>query len=140
MELEFRMALSFPPLHSLARYITDRFLPDKAIDLIDEATSRLSIEIDSMPTEIDEIDRKIIQLQIEQQALKKESDAASKDRLDKVTEEIGKLSNESGELKKKWQKEKGIITEIRQLKERLERAKTDAVKAEREGDLNKAKN
>ncbi len=120
------------------RYITDRFLPDKAIDLIDEASSRLRIEIDSMPTEIDEIDRRIIQLQIEQQALKKESDDASRERLDKVAADISRLTEESNELKKKWRREKDIITEIRQLKERLERAKIDAARAEREGDLNKA--
>ncbi len=120
------------------RYITDRFLPDKAIDLIDEASSRLRIEIDSLPTEIDEIDRKIIQLQIEQQALKKESDPGSKERLEKVAADISRLSGESEELKKKWRKEKTVISDIRQLKERLERSRVDAVRAEREGDLNKA--
>ncbi|MEW6114646.1 MAG: ATP-dependent chaperone ClpB, partial [Thermodesulfobacteriota bacterium] len=120
------------------RYITDRFLPDKAIDLIDEASSRLRIEIDSMPTEIDEIERRIIQLQIEKQALTKESDAASRERLQKVNEEIGRLTADSAQLKEKWQKEKAIISSIRELKERHERAKTDAVKAEREGDLSRA--
>ncbi len=120
------------------RYITDRFLPDKAIDLIDEASSKLRIEIDSMPTEIDEIDRRIIQLQIEEQALTKESDAASKERLEKVREEIERLTAESNALKDEWKKEKEVITAIRELKERYERAKTDAVKAEREGDLTRA--
>jgi len=120
------------------RYITDRFLPDKAIDLIDEASSRLRIEIDSMPTEIDEIERRIIQLQIEKQALTKESDAASRERLQKVNEEIGRLTTESAQLKEKWQQEKAIISSIRELKERHERAKTDAAKAEREGDLSRA--
>jgi len=120
------------------RYITDRFLPDKAIDLIDEASSRLRIEIDSMPTEIDEIERRIIQLQIEQQALTKESDPASRERLDKVGGEIARLTAESESLKKLWRQEKEIITAIRELKERHERAKTDAAKAEREGDLSKA--
>ncbi|MCA1961447.1 MAG: ATP-dependent chaperone ClpB [Desulfomonile sp.] len=120
------------------RYITDRFLPDKAIDLIDEASSRLRIEIDSMPTEIDEIERRIIQLQIEQQALTKESDAASRERLDKVVGEIARLTAESESLKRLWRQEKEIITAIRELKERHERAKTDAAKAEREGDLSKA--
>ncbi len=120
------------------RYITDRFLPDKAIDLIDEASSKLRIEIDSMPTEIDEIDRRIIQLQIEQQALTKESDPASKEKLQKVKTEIATLTAESDKLKVQWQKEKHVITEIRELKERYERAKSDAAKAEREGDLNKA--
>jgi ATP-dependent Clp protease ATP-binding subunit ClpB len=120
------------------RYITDRFLPDKAVDLIDEASSRLRIEIDSMPTEIDTIERKIIQLQIEEQALTKESDPASKERLQKVKFEIERLTAESNALKEEWQKEKKIISAIRELKERLERAKVDAVKAEREGNLSKA--
>lgn len=120
------------------RYITDRFLPDKAIDLIDEASSRLRMEIDSMPTEIDEIERRVIQLQIEETALKKESDSASKERLGEVRAEIERLSGESAILKEKWGKEKEIITAIRELKERQERAKTDAAKAEREGDLSRA--
>ncbi len=120
------------------RYITDRFLPDKAIDLIDEASSRLRIEIDSMPTEIDEIDRKIIQLQIEQQALKKESDQNSRERLEKVREDIGRLTAESEVLKGKWRKEKQVIGQIRQLKERYEKAKIQAAQAEREGNLTKA--
>jgi ATP-dependent Clp protease ATP-binding subunit ClpB len=120
------------------RYITDRFLPDKAIDLIDEASSRLRIEIDSMPTEIDEIERRVIQLQIEEQALTKESDAASRERLQKVKAEIARLQAESEILKSKWRKEKEVITAIRDLKEKLERARTEAVKAEREGDLSKA--
>ncbi len=120
------------------RYITDRFLPDKAIDLIDEASSGLRIEIDSMPTEIDEIERRIIQLQIEQQALNKESDPASKERLQKVAAEIERLTSESNVLKTQWHKEKEIITQIRELKERHERAKTEAAQAEREGNLSKA--
>ena len=120
------------------RYITDRFLPDKAIDLMDEASSRLRIEIDSMPTEIDEIERRIIQLQIEEQALTKESDEASYERLGKVRSEIGRLTSESEVLKQKWHKEKNVITAIRELKERSERAKTEAAKAEREGNLSKA--
>ncbi len=120
------------------RYITDRFLPDKAIDLIDEASSKLRIEIDSMPTEIDEIDRRIIQLQIEQQALNKESDPTSKERLQKVRAEIERLTSQSDLLKTQWHKEKEIITAIRELKERYERSKTEAIKAEREGDLSKA--
>lgn len=120
------------------RYITDRFLPDKAVDLIDEASSRLRIEIDSMPTEIDEIDRRIIQLQIEEQALNKESDEAAKERLEKVRAEIQRLTAESNALKEEWRKEKDVISAIRELKERLERARTEAVKAEREGNLAKA--
>ncbi|MGO9119031.1 MAG: ATP-dependent chaperone ClpB [Desulfomonilaceae bacterium] len=120
------------------RYITDRFLPDKAIDLIDEASSRLRIEIDSMPTEIDEIHRRIVQLQIEEQALTKESDPASKERIGKVRAEIAKLTSESDALKQKWQQEKKVISAIRELKERYERAKTEAAKAEREGNLSRA--
>jgi ATP-dependent Clp protease ATP-binding subunit ClpB len=120
------------------RYITDRFLPDKAIDLIDEASSRLRIEIDSMPMELDEIQRRIIQLQIEEQALTKESDRASKDKVEKVRSEIAALTAESDVLKQKWQKEKAVISAIGELKERHERAKTEAVKAEREGNLSKA--
>lgn len=120
------------------RYISDRFLPDKAIDLIDEASSRLRMEIDSMPTEIDEIDRKIIQLQIEEQALKKEGDQSGSDRLQQVSAQIADLKEESNALKARWQREKGIIVEIQTLKERQERTKTEAAKAERDGDLNKA--
>ncbi len=120
------------------RYISDRFLPDKAIDLIDEASSRLRMEIDSMPTEIDEIDRKIIQLQIEEQALKKEGDQAGSDRLEQVSSQIANLKEKSNALKARWQREKGIIGEIQTLKERQERTKTEAAKAERDGDLNKA--
>ena len=120
------------------RYITDRFLPDKAIDLIDEASSKLRIEIDSMPTEIDEIERRIIQLQIEQQALNKESDPASKERLQKVKTEIERLTSQSDLLKTQWHKEKDVISAIRELKERYERAKTEAAQAEREGNLSKA--
>jgi ATP-dependent Clp protease ATP-binding subunit ClpB len=120
------------------RYITDRFLPDKAVDLIDEASSRLRIEIDSMPTEIDEIERRIIQLQIEEQALAKESDPASRERLEKVRGEISRLTTQSSALKDAWQREKKVIAEIRELKERYERAKIEAAKAEREGDLSKA--
>ncbi len=120
------------------RYITDRFLPDKAIDLIDEASSRLRIEIDSKPTEIDEIDRKIVQLQIEEQSLTKESDAASAERITKVRSEISRLKGESEKLKDKWNQEKKVIDAIRELKERQERTKTDAARAERDGDLSRA--
>jgi ATP-dependent Clp protease ATP-binding subunit ClpB len=120
------------------RYITDRFLPDKAVDLIDEASSRLRIEIDSMPTEIDEIERRIIQLQIEEQALTKESDPASRERVENVRGEISRLTAQSTTLKEAWQREKKVIAEIRELKERYERAKIEAARAEREGDLSKA--
>ncbi len=120
------------------RYITDRFLPDKAIDLIDEASSRLRIEIDSMPLEIDEIERRIIQLQIEKQALSRESDRVGREKLEKVNDEIERLTADANVLKEQWHREKEIITAIRQLKERHERTKTDAAKAERDGDLSKA--
>ncbi|MCP5468439.1 MAG: ATP-dependent chaperone ClpB [Deltaproteobacteria bacterium] len=120
------------------RYITDRFLPDKAIDLIDEAASRLRIEIDSLPTEIDEIEGKITQLQIEEQALKKEKDAASQERLQKIQAELAELREKSDELKAHWQNEKASIAEIRQTKEKIENIKTEIELAERSGDLNKA--
>ncbi|MBW2125970.1 MAG: AAA family ATPase [Deltaproteobacteria bacterium] len=105
------------------RYITDRFLPDKAIDLIDEATSRLRIEIDSMPAEIDDIQRKITQLEIEREALKKEKDQASKDRLEKLEQELSQLTAQREEMIGHWKKEKETITRIREIKERLEENK-----------------
>ncbi len=120
------------------RYITDRFLPDKAIDLIDEATSRLRIEIDSMPAEIDDVQRKITQLEIEKQALKKEKDSASKDRLKKIDDELKELKAGTEDMIKHWKSEKEIITRIGEIKERLEATRTAAQAAEREGDLSKA--
>ena len=120
------------------RYISDRFLPDKAIDLMDEASSRLRIEIDSMPTEIDEVERKIMQLEIERQALKKEKDKASKERLEKIEEEIAELKEKSSQMKAHWQNEKEAITKIRTIKEQIDKFKYEEQKAEREGDLNKA--
>jgi ATP-dependent Clp protease ATP-binding subunit ClpB len=120
------------------RYITDRFLPDKAIDLIDEAASRLRIEIDSMPTEIDEIERRITQLEIERQALKKETDKSSLERLEKIEREIANLKEESSGLKARWQKEKEEIAKIRAAKEKIEDTKLKAYQAERAGDLGKA--
>jgi len=120
------------------RYITDRFLPDKAIDLIDEAGSKLRIEVDSMPVEIDNIERQIMQRQIEKEALKKESDAASKDRLGNIDREIADLKEQSGALKAHWQKEKELIGKIREHKGLLETARHDQEAAERTGDLNKA--
>ena len=120
------------------RYITDRFLPDKAIDLIDEASSKLRIEIDSMPTEIDEIDRKIMQLEIESQALKKEKDSGSKERAGKITGEIAELREKSDTLKTHWRGEKEVIAKISELKEKMEAAKIDAQKAQREGNLDRA--
>jgi ATP-dependent Clp protease ATP-binding subunit ClpB len=120
------------------RYITDRFLPDKAIDLIDEATSRLRIEIDSMPAEIDAIQRKVTQLEIEKEALKKEKDRASKDRLEKIEKELSDLKSEKEEMTAHWQREKEAISRIREIKERMETTKTEAQLAERQGDLSKA--
>ncbi len=120
------------------RYIADRFLPDKAIDLIDEAASRLRMEIDSMPTELDEVERRIRQLEIEREAVKKESDKASKERLKKIEKEIAELSEKRNGLKAQWQAEKEGIQKIRMVKEQLEQVKIDADKAEREGNLGRA--
>ncbi|NNG07519.1 MAG: ATP-dependent chaperone ClpB [Desulfobacteraceae bacterium] len=120
------------------RYITDRFLPDKAIDLIDEATSRLRIEIDSMPAEIDDVHRKMTQLEIEREALKKERDQASKDRLKKIEEELSEFEAIMEEMSSHWKKEKETISKIRDIKERLESTKSEAQMAERQGDLSKA--
>jgi ATP-dependent Clp protease ATP-binding subunit ClpB len=119
------------------RYITDRFLPDKAIDLIDEAASRLRMEIDSVPTEIDEIERKIIQVQIEIEALKKEKDEASKEIRKKHEEELKALKAEVNEKRKHWEKEKNLIMTIREIKEKIDRAKTQAEELERKGDFGK---
>jgi ATP-dependent Clp protease ATP-binding subunit ClpB len=121
-----------------SRYIADRFLPDKAIDLIDEAASRLRIEIDSMPTEIDAVERRIQQLEIEQQALKKERDDASVARREAIERELADLRERSSEMKAHWQGEKEAIEAIRTTKERLEQAHRDAERAEREADLQRA--
>ncbi len=120
------------------RYIADRFLPDKAIDLIDEAASRLKIEIDSMPTEIDEVERRIQQLEIEREALKKESDEASAARLEAIEAELAELRESSGEMKARWQNEKEAIEAIKGAKARLEEAGAEAERAEREADLERA--
>ncbi|OPX38485.1 MAG: ATP-dependent chaperone ClpB [Desulfobacteraceae bacterium 4484_190.2] len=120
------------------RYITDRFLPDKAIDLVDEATSRLRIEIDSMPAEIDDIQRKITQLEIEKEALKKEKDQASKDRLKKIEKDLSELRKQTDEMTAHWKREKETISNIRNIKEKLESTRSDAQIAERQGDLTKA--
>ncbi len=120
------------------RYISDRFLPDKAIDLMDEAASRLRIEIDSMPSEIDAIERRVIQLEIERQALIKETDKASRDRLEKIEKELSVLKEESGVLKLHWQREKEIINRIRETKKKIEDVKTQGAEAERMGDLGRA--
>jgi ATP-dependent Clp protease ATP-binding subunit ClpB len=120
------------------RYIADRFLPDKAIDLIDEAASRLRIEIDSMPTEIDEVERRVQQLEIELQALKKESDAASAARREAIERELAELRERSGGMKAQWQREKDAITAVREVKEKLEQAHREAERAERDADLQRA--
>jgi ATP-dependent Clp protease ATP-binding subunit ClpB len=120
------------------RYITDRFLPDKAIDLIDEATSRLRIEIDSKPAEIDDIQRKITQLEIEREALKKEKDKASKERLEKLEKELSEFKANMEEMTDHWKEEKEVIYKIREIKERLESTKSEAQMAERQGDLSRA--
>ena len=120
------------------RYITDRFLPDKAIDLVDEASARLRMEIDSKPEEIDEIDRRIIQLKIEREALKKESDKASRDRLKKLESELKEQEGISGELTAVWQAEKEKIAGGHRIKERLDHARIELESAQRDGDLARA--
>jgi ATP-dependent Clp protease ATP-binding subunit ClpB len=120
------------------RYIADRFLPDKAIDLIDEAASRLRIEIDSVPLEIDEVERRIQQLEIELQALKKEKDDASKARREAIERELADLRERSGAMRAEWQREKDAIAAVRGIKERLEQAHRDAERAERDADLQRA--
>jgi ATP-dependent Clp protease ATP-binding subunit ClpB len=120
------------------RYIADRFLPDKAIDLVDEAASRLRIEIDSMPTEIDQVERKLIQLEIERQALKKEKDKASKERLAKVERETADLKEQSAGMKAHWQQEKDAIQKIRSTKEQIEQARFQIDAATRRGELARA--
>jgi ATP-dependent Clp protease ATP-binding subunit ClpB len=119
------------------RYIADRFLPDKAIDLIDEASSRLRIEIDSMPVEIDEVERKIIQLEIEKQALKKEKDSISKERLDKIEKELSTLKEKRDGMKLKWKNEKDAIQRIQKIKSEIEKIKTEAEKEERNANLDR---
>jgi len=120
------------------RYIADRFLPDKAIDLMDEAASKLRIEIDSMPSEIDEVERKIKQAEIEIQALKKEKDKASRERLVKIKKQLAGYKEKSDSMKVHWQQEKDIIARIRSLKEEIGKTGTDTEQAERDGDLAKA--
>jgi ATP-dependent Clp protease ATP-binding subunit ClpB len=120
------------------RYVTGRFLPDKAIDLVDEAASRLRIEIDSMPTEIDVVTRRIRQLEIERMALEKEEDQASRERLSRLDEELANLREEADAMSAHWQREKSAITEIRQVKEDLEAKRLEAERRERDGDLSGA--
>jgi len=120
------------------RYITDRFLPDKAIDLVDESASRLRMEVDSKPEEIDELDRRLIQLKIEREALKKESDPASKERLKKLLDEVSELESQSAELTKQWQGEKEKLNEAQKLKEKLDHARSELEQAQRRGDYTRA--
>ncbi|MFL5567960.1 MAG: ATP-dependent chaperone ClpB [Gemmatimonadaceae bacterium] len=120
------------------RYIGDRFLPDKAIDLIDEAASRLRIEIDSMPQEIDEVERRITQLEIERQALQKEKDKPSRERLSALERELAELREKSGGMKAQWQQEKETLGAVGKIKQQIEQARTDAERATRAGDLQKA--
>jgi ATP-dependent Clp protease ATP-binding subunit ClpB len=120
------------------RYITDRFLPDKAIDLIDEAASKLRMEIDSMPVELDEIERKLRQLEIEKQAVMKEDSREAKDKLEKLKKDMSELQVRRDELRAHWLREKEIITRIRDYKQQLEQTKVESEKAEREGDLGRA--
>jgi ATP-dependent Clp protease ATP-binding subunit ClpB len=120
------------------RYISDRFLPDKAIDLVDEAAAKLRTEIDSMPTELDEILRRVMQLEIEREALKKEADAASRQRLEKLEKDLANLKAEADQLKARWQAEKESVQNIRTIREEIDRTKVEIEKAEREYDLNRA--
>jgi ATP-dependent Clp protease ATP-binding subunit ClpB len=120
------------------RYISDRFLPDKAIDLVDEAASKLKIEIDSVPTEIDEVERKVIQLEMEKQALSKETDAASGRRLARIQDELAALAGKVAEYRSRWEEEKKAIGRSREVKEKIERALSEMQRAEREGNLGRA--
>ena len=120
------------------RYITDRFLPDKAIDLVDEAASRLRMEVDSKPEELDQLDRNILQMQIEAEALKKEDDTASRDRLEKLEKDLAELQEQSAEMTAKWQAERDKLASARDLKEKLDRARAELEIAKRNGDLAKA--
>jgi len=120
------------------RYITDRFLPDKAIDLVDEAAARLRTEIDSMPAELDEISRRILQLEIEREALRKESDTASRQRLEKLEEELGRLQAQGKTLREQWEREKAALERPRQLRKRIEEVRLEIEKTMRANDLNRA--
>ncbi len=120
------------------RYIADRFLPDKAIDLIDEAASKLRIEIDSMPTELDAVEREVRQLEIEREALRKETDAASRERLDSLERELANLQERAKEVRERWQQEKGAIEAIRDIKKRIEEVRHDAERAELAADFGRA--
>jgi ATP-dependent Clp protease ATP-binding subunit ClpB len=120
------------------RYITDRFLPDKAIDLVDEAAAKLRTEIDSMPAELDEISRRVMQLEIEREALKKESDSASRERLEKLEKELAELRSKADALRAQWQAEKQAVQRLRSLREQIEQTRIEVEQAERQYDLNRA--
>jgi len=120
------------------RYISDRFLPDKAIDLVDEAASRVRVQIDSMPEELDQLERKRVQLEIEREALKKESDPGSRERLGRVEQELADLNDRGDALKARWQNEKGAISGLRDLKERREELQAELERTQRQGDLERA--
>ncbi|MBV8616021.1 MAG: ATP-dependent chaperone ClpB [Acetobacteraceae bacterium] len=120
------------------RYITDRFLPDKAIDLVDEAASRLRMQVDSKPEELDELDRRVIQLKIEREALRKESDAASRERLGRLEKELAELEEKSDALTAEWQAEKSKVADTKKLKEQLDQARSEVEVAQRRGDLARA--
>src|SRR5690606_29349270 len=120
------------------RYITDRFLPDKAVDLMDEAASRIRMELDSMPTEIDQLERRIMQLEIEQTALRKEKDPGSQERLKKLESELANLKEQASQLKAQWQNEKAAINAVSIIAQQLEQAKLEMERAQRQGDLNTA--
>jgi ATP-dependent Clp protease ATP-binding subunit ClpB len=121
-----------------SRYITDRFLPDKAIDLIDEAAAKLRTEIDSMPQELDEVSRRVMQLEIEREALRKEDDAASKRRLEAIDKELAELKTEQANLRAQWESEKNASVKLRELREQIEQTKVQIEQAERQYDLNRA--
>ena len=121
-----------------SRYISDRQLPDKAIDLIDEAAAMIRTEIDSLPTELDEINRKIMQLEIEREALRRESDASSRERLERLEKELAELKETQTGLRAQWEKEKSGIDEVSRVKKELEATREAIAKAEREYDLNRA--
>ena len=141
-ELHHGVRITDPALvaaaHLSNRYITDRFLPDKAIDLVDEAASRRRMEMDSKPETIDELDRRIIQLKIEREALKRESDSASRERLDSLDGELADLEAEAASMTEQWQAEKDKVSSLQGVQERLDRARQDLDQATRDGDLAKA--
>src|SRR5439155_7800717 len=119
------------------RSISDRFLPDKAIDLVDEAAARLRTEIDSKPEELDEVDRKVMQLEIEREALKKEVDPGSRERLERLEKDLADLREQASALRAQWEREKGAIAGLRKLREDIEQTKVEIEKAERQYDLNR---